>query len=77
METIPVEQIDQINAKTQKNNQILLLTIPFMESGACPPFIKPSKQDEDRGCDLIPIIKTVHISITSNFFIHSLYIIPK
>ena len=29
---------------------------PFMESGACPPFITPSKQDEDRDCDLIPVL---------------------
>ena len=27
-----------------------------MESGASPPFIKLSKQDEDRDCDLIPML---------------------
>ena len=48
METIPVEQIDHINAKSQKRKYS---DIPadkiFMESGACPPFIKPLIQDED------------------------------
>ena len=29
-----------------------------MESGACPPFIKPSKQDEDRDCDLTPVLSS-------------------
>ena len=52
METIPVEQIDHINAKSQKRKYPdITADEPFMESGACPPFIKPSKQDEDRDCD--------------------------
>ena len=46
METIPVEQIDQINAKSQKRKYPdITADKPLMESGACPPFIKPSKQD--------------------------------
>ena len=56
-ETIPVEQIDHINAKSQKRKYPdITADKPFMESGTCPPFIKPSKQDEDRDCDLIPIL---------------------
>ena len=48
METIPVEQIDHLNAKSQKRKYPdIIADKPFMESGACPPFIKPSKQDED------------------------------
>ena len=47
METIPVEQIDHLNAKSQKRKYPdITADKPFMESGACPPFIKPSKQDE-------------------------------
>ena len=42
METIPVEQIDQINAKSQKGKYPdITADKTFMESGACPPFIKP------------------------------------
>ena len=42
METIPVEQIDHINAKSQKRKYPdISADKPFMESGACPPFIKP------------------------------------
>ena len=53
METIPVEQIDHINAKSQKRKYPdITADKPFMESGACPPFIKPSKQDKDRNCDI-------------------------
>ena len=39
METIPVEQIDHINAKSQKKYPDITADKPFMESGACPPFI--------------------------------------
>ena len=72
METIPVEQIDHIIAKSQKRKYPdITANKPFMESGACPPFIKPSKQDEDQDCDLIPIFfSTIHIPISFNFFIH-------
>ena len=56
METIPVEQIHHINAKSRKRKYSdVNADKPFMESGACPSFIKPLKQDEDRDCDLIPI----------------------
>ena len=59
LETIPVEQIDHINAKSQKPKYPdITAEKTFMESGACPPFIKPSKQDEDRVCDLIPILSS-------------------
>ena len=37
-----------------------------MESGACPPFIKPSKQDEDRDCDLIPILSSRQFTFQSH-----------
>ena len=48
MKTIPVEQIDHINAKSQKRKHPdITADKPFMESGACPPFIKPSTQDKD------------------------------
>ena len=57
LETIPVEQIDHINAKSRKRKcPDITADKPFMESGACPFFIKPSKQDEDRDYDLIPIL---------------------
>ena len=57
METFPVEQIDHINAKSQKRKYPdVTADKPFMESGACPPFIKPTKQAEDRDCDLTPIL---------------------
>ena len=57
METIPVEQIDHINANSQKRKYPdLTADKPFMKSGACPPFIKPSKQNENRDCVLIPIL---------------------
>ena len=45
-----------------------------MESDACPPFIKPLKQDEDRDCDLIPILSTRQFTFQSH--LTSLYMIP-
>ena len=45
-----------------------------MESGACPPFTKPSRQDEDRDCDLIPILSSRHFTFQSR--LTSLYMIP-
>ena len=55
METIPVEQIDHINEKSQKRKYPdIPADKPFMESGACPPFIKPLKQDKN----LFPILST-------------------
>ena len=75
METIPVEQIDQIYAKSQKRiNPDITADKPFMESGACPPFIKPSKQDEDQDCDLIPILSSTPFTFQSH--LTSLYMIP-
>ena len=66
METIPVEQIDHINAKSQKRKDTdITADKPFMESGACPPFIKPIKQDEDQYCDLIPILSSRQFTFQS------------
>ena len=45
-----------------------------MESGACPPFIKSLKQNEDRNCDLIPILSTRQFTFHSH--LTSVYIIP-
>ena len=73
METIPVEQIDLINAKSQKQHYPdITADKPFMESGACPPFLKPSKQNEDQDFDRDShfIFKTIHIPISFNFFIY-------
>ena len=75
MEMIPVEQIDHINAKSQKKNPDITADKPFiMESGACPRFLKPSKQDEDRDCDLIPILSSRQFTFQSH--LTSLYMIP-
>ena len=74
-EPIPVEQIDHINAKSQKRKYPgITADKSFMESGACPPFIKPSKQDEDRDCDLIPILSSRQFTFQSH--LTSLYMIP-
>ena len=44
METIPEEQIYHTNAKLQKRKYSdITADKSFMESGACPSFIKPSK----------------------------------
>ena len=76
METIPVEQIDHINAKSQKRKYPDITADKlFMESGACPPFIKPSKHDEDRNCDLIPILSSTR-QFTFQSHLTSLYMIP-
>ena len=45
-----------------------------MESGACPPFIKPVKQDEDRDCELVPILSSKQFTFQSQ--LTSLYMIP-
>ena len=75
MEIIPVEQIDHINAKSKERNYPdITANKPFMEYGACPPFIKPLKQDEDRDCDLIPILSTRQFTFQSQRT--SLYMIP-
>ena len=75
METIPVEQIDHIIAKSQKQNYPDITAYkPFRESGACPPFIKPLKQDEVRDCDLIPILSSRQFTFQSH--LTSLYMIP-
>ena len=76
METFPVEQIDHINAKSQKRKHPdITADKPFMESGACPPFIKPLKQNEDRDCDLIPILSSRQYTFQSD--LTSLYMIPS
>ena len=46
-----------------------------MEYGACPPFIKPLKQDGDRDLDLIPILLTRQFTFQSH--LTSLYMIPR
>ena len=75
METIPVEQIDHINAKSQKRKYPNITADKhFMDSGARPPFIKPSKQDEDRDCDLTPISSSRQFTFQSH--LTSLYMIP-
>ena len=75
METIPVEQIDHINAKSRKRKcPDITADKPFMESGACPPFIKPSKQDEDQDCDIFPILSSRQFTFQSH--LTSLYMIP-
>ena len=75
METIPVEHIDHINAKSQKRKYPdITADKPFLESGACPPFIKPLKQDEVRDCDLIPILSTRQFTFQSH--LTSLYVSP-
>ena len=75
METIPVEQIDHIKAKSQKRKYPdITADKPFMDSGACAPFMKPSKQDEDRDCDLIPILSPRQFTFQSH--LTSLYMIP-
>ena len=72
---IPEEQIDHINAKSQKRKYPdSTADKPFMESGACPPFIKPPKQDEDRNSDFIPILLSKQFTFQSHIF--SLYMIP-
>ena len=74
METIPVEQLDHINAKSQKRKYPdIAADKTFMESGACPPFMKLLKQDEDRDCDLIPILSTRQFTFQSH--LTSLYMI--
>ena len=75
VETNPVEQIDHIYAKSQKRkNPDITAEKLFVESGACHPFIKPSKQDEDRDCDLIPILSSRQFTFQSH--LTSLYMIP-
>ena len=75
METIPVEQNDHINAKCQKRKYPdNTADKTFKESGSCPPFIKPLKQDEDRDCDLIPILLSRQFTFQSH--LTSLYMIP-
>ena len=75
METVPVEQIDHINGKSQQRKYPdITADKPFMESGVCPPFIKPLKQDEDRDCDLILILLSKQFTFQSH--LTSLYMIP-
>ena len=45
-----------------------------MESGACLPFIKPSKQDEDRDCDLTSVLSSRQFTFQSH--LTSLHMIP-
>ena len=75
METFPVEQIDHINAKSQKRKYPdITADKPLMESGVCFSFIKPLKQDEDRECDLIPILSSRQFTFQSH--LTSLYMNP-
>ena len=75
MEVIPVDQIDHINTRTQKRKYLdITADKTFMDSGACPPFIKPVKQDEDRDCELTPILSSKQFPFQSH--LTSLYMIP-
>ena len=75
MEVIPVDQIDHINTRTQKRKYPdITADKHFMESGACPPFIKPVKQDEDRDSELTPILSSKQFPFQSH--LTSLYMIP-
>ena len=75
MEVIPVDQVDHINTRSQKRKYPdITADKPFVESGACPPFIKPVKQDEDRDCELTPILSSKRFQFQSH--LTSLYMIP-
>ena len=75
METIAIEQVDHVNARSQKRKYPdITADKHFMESGACPPFIKPVKQDEDRDCELVPILSSKQFTFQSQ--LTSLYMIP-
>ena len=75
MEVIPVDQSDHINARTQKRKDTdISADKPFMESGACPPFIKPVNQDEDRNSELTPILSSKQFPFQSH--LTSLYMVP-
>ena len=75
IENIPIEQVDHVNTRSQKRKYPdITADKPFMESGACPPFIKPIKQDEDRDCELVPILSSKQFTFQSQ--LTSLYMIP-
>ena len=75
IENIPIEQVDHVNTRSQKRKfPDITADKPFMESGACPPFIKPIKQDEDRDCELVPILSSKQFTFQSQ--LTSLYMIP-
>ena len=75
IENIPIEQVDHVNTRSQKRKYPdITADNPFMESGACPPFIKPIKQDEDRDCELVPILSSKQFTFQSQ--LTSLYMIP-
>ena len=75
MEIIPVEQVDHVNARSQKRKYAdTTADKPFMESGACPPFMKQVKQDEDRDCELVSILSSKQFTFQSQ--LTSLYMIP-
>ena len=74
-ETIPIEQVDHVNARSQKRKYPdITADKPFMESGACPTFIKPVKQDEDRDCELVPILSSKQFTFQPQ--LTSIYMIP-
>ena len=75
IENIPIEQVDHVNTRSQKRKYPdITADKAFMESGACPPFIKPIKQDEDRDCELVPILSSKQFTFQCQ--LTSLYIIP-
>ena len=75
METILIEQVDHVNARSQKRKYSdISADKPFMEPGACPPFIKSVKQDEDRDCEIVPILSSKQFIFQSQ--LTSLYMIP-
>ena len=75
MKVISVDQMDHTNTRTRKRKYPdITADKPFMESGACPPFIKPVKQDDDRDCELTPILSIKQFPFQSH--LTSLYMIP-
>ena len=78
MEVIPIGQMDHINTnhiRTQKRKYPdITADKPFMKSGACPPFIKPVKQDEDRDSELTPTLSSKQFPFQPH--LTSLYMIP-
>ena len=75
MQVISVDQMDHINTRTQKRKYPdITADKPFMESGACPPFIKPVKQDEDRDSECTPKLSSKQFPFQSH--LTSLYMIP-
>ena len=65
MEVIPVDQVDHIKRSQKRKYPDITADKPFMESGACPPFIKPVIQDEDSDCELTPMLSSKQFPVQS------------